>query len=239
MMCLLSLVHAQAEPPAENLTVSFSIFPLNAGDWSKIVFAPDGNVQNGVEPLIFNRLERSFNFDYDGPHPLVFYKERTNEEGLLYFEPFASPTLPPGTWEHPVILFFEFEEKGKGPTTIKVMMDSDETFPDESLVIFNTMPFPLRGALGEAPIEIPPGLSKPIEVSQFFGSQIPIIMALEHEGDLHLVLRNKMSFFPERRTLLILRKPSRPSSLRIRTQRLTEMTKDQREEELPPEEDDD
>jgi hypothetical protein len=226
IFCLLTFVgRSQSDKnDHEYLHVFFSVFPLDAGDWSNIVYAPDGDPQSGLEKLVFNRLERSYYVEYKGPAPLRFYRKLNQENGGQSLQAVGIAPFGPGKLENEVILFFEPPKEPTGLCRIIVMPDNVETFPDESLVFFNTMDINLKGILGEEEIEIPPGLSRPIDVKPYLGNHVPILLAIEHQGDLHLVLRNKISFFPDRKTLLILRTPSRPGSMRIRTQRLTEFT---------------
>lgn len=222
----------QQEP--EDLEVTFSVFPLEPSDWSGIYYAPNGDPADEPQEIIFNQLERSISYEYKGPPPLRFFRIETNEEGLETYKIVGQITPGTGRIEDDLILFFDLGKDVVEPFVITKMPDNEDTFPDESLVFFNTMPVTFQGVLGSQKLTIPPGASDPIPVSDYFTQQVPIAMAINRDNERHLVLRNKVQFSPERRTLIILRRPDRPNSLRIRTQRLTEYTGERASD--PPEE---
>jgi hypothetical protein len=225
VLCLLSLctLPAQEAEAPPRLKTSFSVFPLEAADWKGIYYAPNGNPADEATPIEFNQLERSILYPYDGPAPLTFFRKYTNPEAETVWIPVAITTPGTGDLPHDIILFFS-PAKTEGRFDVNFMPDTPETFPDESIVFFNTLNIPLVGVLNDSRILAPPGLSTPLDVSSYFEKSVPIAMAIHHQDDLHLVLRNQIRFSPERRTLIILRPPQREGSIRIRTQRLTEYT---------------
>lgn len=232
-ICFSGTLTAEENAEEEALVdLSFSVFPLEPANWEGIHYSPSGEPASELVELFFNPHERSLLHDYKGPSPLRFFRTSTNEEGEIIYQTVAAVVLTPGKRKNPLIFFFEPEEKS-GPYSISVMENSPKTFPDESLVFFNTMNIPFQGVLGTERFTLAPGVSEPIPVKKFFREPAPIALAIEHDNDIHLVLRNKIRFSPERKTLLILRKPRNPKSLRIRTQRLTEYTGDRGSDEDP------
>ena len=218
-----TLLSAQADPDAALVEISFSVFPLEPGNWEGIFFAPSGVPEEKITELRFNPHERSIKYQYKGPPPLRFFRKSTDPEGNDTFQTIAVLPLAPEKYPNPVILFFE-PKKPQESYALSVMVDSKENFPDESIVFFNTMNITFHGILGKNRITLPPGLSSPISVTPFFSEAAPILLAIEQDNDFLPVLRNKIRFAPERKTIMILRKPQNPNSLRIRTQRLTEFT---------------
>lgn len=218
-------IFAQIDNSQLLLEADFSVFPLESSNWKGILFAPDGDPNQGTQELRFNPHERTLGFSYRGPSPIRFYREVTLEDGLTDFKVVAEVAPGTGVLRDDLILFFSPVKDG-GPYKVSYMFDSRESFPDESLVFFNSMNATFEGIIGDKRITLRPGASAPIDVSAFFERPAPITLVLEHNEDLHRVLKNKLRFVPDRRTLLILRKPGSPNSLRIRTQRLTEFTGD-------------
>lgn len=224
------------EEEAPTLKLTFSVFPLDSGNWTGIFFAPKGEPSKEIKEVFFNRSERSITYEYKGPSPLVFFRTTQNEEGETLYQPVASVSFPPEPTKQNVILFFEPQkEKKDGPYDVSVMPDQGTEFPKHSIVFFNTMDVPFIGMLAEHRLMLPPGTSEVFDVSGFLSKDVPIILAIRNDEDLHLVARNQIRFSPERRTLMILRPPKRKGSLRIRTQRLTEFTGKRGEDEPPPE----
>jgi hypothetical protein len=206
----------------------FSVFPLDRANWEGIRFAPDGDPASGTETLAFNPRERSIDYTYKGPLPIRFFRAVPGPEGETLFQPVgAVGNLPRAVDDEGgrIILFFEQGgENADGPYTVHSMLDNAERFPNESIVFFNTMDVTFLGILGDNRIQLPPGASAPVNVGGYFDTPVPIAMAIRDNDDLHLVVRNKILFSPQRRTLMILRPPRNARSLRIRTQRLTEFT---------------
>lgn len=216
-----------AQPPDEvllDLEVTFSVFPMEPSDWDGVYYAPNGDPTGEVVEVGFNPHERSISYTYKGPPPIRFFRIEKDNEGNPVYKIMGRITPGEGKIEDELILFFDLGMDEREPFVITMMRDNDDTFPEESLVFFNTMPVTFQGILGDQTLQISPGQSSPIDVSPYFEKSVPIAMAINKDNDLHLVLRNKVRFSPERRTLIILRKPGRQNSLRIRTQRLTEYT---------------
>lgn len=204
------------------LNVDFSIFPLEPADWKGILLAPNGDPEDGVQELRFNPHERTLGYEYRGPSPVQFFRRSVTPEGETVFRVVGEIDLLP-TREN-LIFFFGLvdSQAAAGPYEVKYMVDSNYTFPGESLVFFNSTGATFYGILGEERVVIEPGASKPVDVSNFFESPAPIALVIRDGDNIRKVLVNKIRFSPERRTLLILRPPKSASSLRIRTQRLTE-----------------
>lgn len=218
--------HTQSGGEQQTLRINFSVFPLESSNWEGILYAPNGDPNQGTEELHFNPHQRTVGFSYNGPTSLRFYREVVLEEGLKGFEVVAEVSLGNRGIKGDLILFFSPVKKDQndGPYEVSYMFDSPSSFPDDSLVFFNSMNVTFEGILGKKRITLAPGASKPIDVSDYFDEPTPIMLVLEHNDDVHRVLKNKIRFTSDRRTLYILRKPNSPNSLRIRTQRLTEYT---------------
>ena len=218
------------EPPV--LEVGFSVFPLDSGDWEGIYYAPNGDPGDGRVELHFNPNERSVTHEYKGHPVLRFFRMAQDEEGTPVPQTVGTVNLNGLEANSKLILFFEPDSSGNR-FNISPMLDSDENFPNESIVFFNTMNVPFIGILNDRRLVLNPGKSGPVSVADFLDRDVPIALAIRDDEDIHLVANNNIRFFQDRRTLLILRPPRRPGSLRIRTQRLTEFTGDRAED--PPE----
>jgi hypothetical protein len=203
------------------MEANFSVFPLENANWQGIFYAPDGDPNIEAVEIAFNRLERSASYEYKGPSNLLFYRKSVNAEGLTVFQPVARIKMRTIKYVSDLILFFNPQTEN-GPYEIQYMLDSPSNFPEESIVFYNTMDLSFVGLVGDKSIEIPPGASAPVNVKKFFDAPTPIMVAIKSSEDLHLVIKNNISFAPDRRTLLVLRKPKSSTSLRVRTQRITE-----------------
>jgi len=230
LICGLQDVSAQPVNPDDPATVdiTFSIFPLVSGNWEGIYYLPKGDPEK-PEELRFSLYQRSKAYEYKGPAPLTFFRITTNDEGDKVFTGVGVVKLPKELTSGDLILFFD-PVKEDGPYTITKMFDSEMSYPDESMVIFNTMPITFTAAFGSQAIAIPPGASPPISIKSHTKNPVPIAMAINQDNKLHLVLKNQMRFSSGRRTLLILRKPMNEGSLRIRSQRLTESSRKEEKE---------
>lgn len=208
--------------PEVRLSIDFSVFPLEPANWTGILFAPNGDPEDGIEELRFNPHERTLGYSYRGSSPVRFFRRAKTPEGEEEFQVVGEMNLLPTRED--LIFFFGLRDSKEtsGPYEIDYMVDSNYTFPEDSLVFFNSTVATFYGILGKERIVIEPGASKPVDVSDYFGSAAPIALVIRDGDDVHKVLVNKMRFSPERRTLLILRPPKSATSLRIRTQRLTE-----------------
>lgn len=216
---------SSAEPVQNKIDVYFSVFPLDSANWRGIYFSPAGNPLDDRALLFFNPSERSPYLKYSGPPNLHFFRMVQNSEGEKTPMIIATVNLHSLENNSRLILFFDPNDDSD-TFQISVMRDTPEHFPDESIVFFNTMNIPFIGILNNTKIHLNPGLSIPISVSDFLNTNVPIVLAIRDNEDIHLVAKNNMRFSENRRTLMLLRPPRREGSLRIRTQRLTEFTGD-------------
>ncbi|MEO0508415.1 MAG: hypothetical protein AAF065_00975 [Verrucomicrobiota bacterium] len=205
------------------VSFDFSVFPLEPGNWTGILYAPNGDPEKGTKELLFNPHERTLGFSYNGPTPVVFFREMTNSEGVIEFQRVGTIDPGEGKLRDDIMLFF-LPLSETETYNVSFMFDSPNTFPEDSLVFFNTTGATFFGILGEERLRLAPGASEPIDLNGYFEEPTPIGLVIEREEGYQKVLMNKLRFSPDRRTLMILRSPKNPNSFRIRTQRLTEYT---------------
>ncbi|MEM0966920.1 MAG: hypothetical protein AAGJ81_12280 [Verrucomicrobiota bacterium] len=214
-------LQTDAEDPL-SLNFDFSVFPLESAEWKGVLYAPNGDPTDGVEELVFNPHERTLGYSYSGPAPFRVFRRLVDPEGEEFFRSVGEISLKPTRDD--LILFFSLtpDASRMGPYRIQFMVDSNYTFPEDSVVFFNSTGATFYGVLGGERVILEPGASKPTDVSSFFDSPAPIALVIRDGDQIHRVLVNRIRFFPDRRTLMILRPPASPNSMRIRTQRLTE-----------------
>jgi len=205
-----------------NILIEFSVFPLEPGDWEGLYYAPMGDPKRGVEELSFNPHERTLGYRYSGSARMRFFRKSISQEEETVYNEVGALNL--GSSDADRILFFQPHPSEPKRYQINAMEDTSQTFPDESIVFYNTTKATFQGILGNKRISLEPGQSDPIKVTDYFKEPAPIALVVRDGEDLHKVLMNKLRFSPNRRTLLILRAPQDPESLRIRAQRLTEYT---------------
>ena len=215
-----TLLSAQEAP--STVRINFSVFPLGPGDWSGLYYSPVGDPRSSVEEIFFNPHERTMGYRYSGPAEMHFYREWVDAEGALAYRTIATADLLPTNEDR--ILFFQPSPEQTKRFKVDVMIETPDSFPDQSIVFYNTTNVPFFGKLGSQHVELRPGISDPIDVSPYFEEPAPIALVVNDGKKLRKVLMNKLRFSPQRRTLFILRPPKEAGSLRIRSQRLTEFT---------------
>lgn len=223
----LSLFHkdSSAETATEEIQVVFSVLPLNKGDWENIFYAPRGNIEREAVPLKFNPLERSQAYSYQGSPDLIFYIQYRSAEGEAYYKAIGQIALNHDITQTLILVEQTQEPETQRTCKLHLVPDDPLRFPSESLVFFNTLPVTFHGVLGQQAITLRPGLNTALDVSPYFQEPAPIGLVVQDGDRKRKVLVTQIKFDPQRRTLLILRKPSRPGSFRIQTQRLTEYSK--------------
>ena len=206
------------------INVEFSVFPLEPAEWKGILYSPTGDLSNPNAALKFNPHERTLGFRYNGPTPISFFRKTKSPEGEVLYQMVAQ--VRPDKSKGKFIFFFNPSDrstsKSNGPYDVFQMEDTNKSFPKDSVVFFNATNSTFEGIFNEQLIRIKPGVSKPILVGHLTDKSTPIGLVVREGEKMHKILANNFRFYADRRTLMILRSPSKKTSMRIRLQRLTE-----------------
>ncbi len=204
---------------AEEADLHFSIFPLKRGDWTGIYYAPTGNPEKLVE-LHFNPQERSRDYPYQGPSPLRLYRKQNLADSSIHLRNVAQIDLPPS--QNKLILLFS-PRRSPEFAKIFIIADDAEHYPPNSLLLINTLNRTVTGNLASEQVELASGGTHSVDLSTFPNQYIPISLGIMEKDAFYPVVQNQWFVSPGRRNLLILHPPTRPNSLRIRTQRISEL----------------
>ncbi|MBK1858968.1 hypothetical protein JIN80_11940 [Cerasicoccus arenae] len=220
MMAALSL-SAQLNDQSR-LNLNFAVLPLDSALVEQELFYTDDgepSVSNAVE-LSLNPRERSQYYHYQGPNPMpIFHKVKDKEEKTQLIQAYqiSFPDVR-GEW----LVLLEKTTQAPPPYRSHTFLYDESAFPEGSVLFFNTTAASFSGILGENELKIEPGSNQPIDISAYYQGEAPLGLIVKDGDQIHKVLYSKLSFSPDRRTLMILRPPKRPDSYRIQAQRINE-----------------
>jgi len=214
---------ADIDDDPSRLNLEFAVLPLDSSVAKRELFYTDDGepVYSRALKLSMNTRERSDYLRYRGVNPMPIYSKGKDEEGKDILIPEYSVQFDgrSGQW---LVMLDKVRDEAAPPHRSFVMAYNEREFPEGSLLFFNTTNAKFYGVLGKERVDINPGANTPMDISQYYDSEIPVGLVVEDGEQVHKVLYSKIRFFPERRTLMILRPPKREGSYRIQAQRLTE-----------------
>ncbi|WP_309398803.1 hypothetical protein [Cerasicoccus maritimus] len=215
---------ALGEDESPTLNIRFATLPLSSDVGKEtLYYTRDGEPDlNDAVALELNPRERSGYYSYQGPNPMPVFRKELGTEGFMVLTPVYQVYVPGvrGSWL--VILEPANGQQQPLPLPSHCMEYDDSQFPEGSLLFFNSTAATFHGILGDKKIEITPGANRAIDISDYYEDEIPVGLVVKDGDKIHKVLVNKLRFYPERRTLMILRPPRREGSYRIQAQRITE-----------------
>jgi hypothetical protein len=199
--------------------VSFTVFAVERVLPQAIFYeaSPDEFVQ-----LTFSARNRSRRFTYEGGSPLNFYGERPvfgDDGSLIRPEPVASIALDQLYEE--TLLFFWQEERtpnNRNPRfRLFPMDDSEAAFPFGTFRLFNACGAPLVGQIGRERLRITTEVTEPFNVRRQLNNQqrVNMAFAIQIRDDFEMVYANQLQLSEEGRTIIVLRPPRRPGSIRV------------------------
>ncbi len=220
----------------ETVTTEVAFFPLGGASWRGLYFTPENENLSEIKEIRFNALSRTEYMPYSGPAKLSIFTKGRCEEGRETFVSIGSVRLDKSAARQILLVEesssslaemhpeYVLELPGNLENHLRafVFVDSLQTFPVNSVVFFNTMGAEFFGIFGEERISLKPGLNRPVDINRHTDTNIRVGLAV-HDGERNRrVLDSSYRFSPERRTLIVLRRPENNGSYRIRAQRLTE-----------------
>ncbi len=212
-----------AQPVDEPPTVEtvFKTMSIGRGDFSGIKVQAKEDEQ--PVSLSFSQYQRSQPIEYEGPVPIVFFREKPNPD----------PALPPiripvgsvnmnikNPVKEALFLFLPVAQESDsllggdlpGPKyKVYTLDDSLRAFPRDSLIVFNATGANLFGQVVGREMLVPDGATGPFDLSRNFTAAF----AIQTRDGPKLVFENVLQFSGEQRVIFMLRPPKRRGSLRI------------------------
>ncbi len=182
------------------------------------VFGDGGQIEASV-PVAFKTSGRSALYTYEGPSPLVFFREETVRglNGGLAIErrPMARVNLQPQVDE--MVLIF-FKNPGEGDPYIARPVDiRPDTIPEGHIVLFNATRQVLLGAIGEdvkpentGVRAIHPGVNPAVRIAP--RGRVRLAFEFQDLG-WHRVFNREYDCNPDERLLLVIYPPRFPGSI--------------------------
>lgn len=226
LLCAASLAAQDGEDLDEEelLEFDFKVYAVDRNPIEGLHYDLEGQ----AVPIEFKKKRRSDPYHYKGPKLVTFFKQDVNEEGEPVRVPIASVAMTPGNRE-PLFFFLPVTKPNEnGPKySVSVIDDSTRAFPYGSVMIFNASGAELAGKVGDRQLMLPYGPTEPMPMSRLRESRrdpwINFFFAAEvAEDEYELVFRNAILFRDDGRTILVLRPPRRPRSIKIYTYLLEE-----------------
>ncbi|GHB93418.1 hypothetical protein [Cerasicoccus arenae] len=146
-LCLQGIFAAKlfAQPTPETIRVTFSCISWNKPIGGNLYV----NAGEGMEPVSIHTMQRSKPIEYEGPNPIVFYREPSDKADGMAYVPVARVTVKPGIHE-PLFLFFGSGDEYK----IFEIEDSFDTFPVGSYRFLNLTNRNMLAQLGSNKLEL-------------------------------------------------------------------------------------
>ena len=178
--------------------------------------------------LVFERKYRSEVYTYKGPPTMVFFRRSTGPEGAVVRTPVATAAIPAEVKE-PLIFFMDApqtEATDDAPATrqrefnLVWIDDSLQSFPYGTVRVLNACGAPLKGKIGPEAVSLGYETTPPLPTSRLRSGGsgwVNIGFAVKVQDEYELVYRNDVQFDDAARSILVLRPPRRPRSLRVDT----------------------
>lgn len=189
-------------------------------------------VAEGVfEEIEFHPRGRSELLEYNGPTPILFFSERPRlgpDNQWIRPEPFAyidAEDLYPKT----LLFFWDNSADSNNSNSgfrILTLDDSESAFPFGTFRIVNTCGAPLFGQIGRERRRLSAEITQPFRIRDQLNEnrRLRLAFAIAMGRDLELVYSNELEMDQDARTLLILRPPRRPNSIRISVYSISQMS---------------
>jgi len=206
-----------AETDENQVRVDLRVFNVEREPIENLFIISDGE----IVPIKFYPKARSEIYEYEGPKRIRFYDfSRINSDN-----PAASPVMGE-VWARPgideALVFFLGKPDGELPYSLLFTDDSESHFPFGSVRVLNGTGSVLAGKVSDITMQLGFEASPPIEMDELRGeeagpgsTEVAFAFAVRMEGGYELVFANRIRFRDDQRSILVLRPPRRPRSLRV------------------------
>ena len=126
--------------------------------------------RKSATPVTFYSSSRSEKYTYEGPNPIIFFKETpapTETDTYPVQRKKVAEIALPGSGGEFLFIFFPTEGSEDESYRIYPLDDSTSAFPFGAIRLFNATQFTLEGILGRERIRLEPGPSKAYRVNSY------------------------------------------------------------------------
>lgn len=215
-----------ATPPAvAPRALQLRFYAYGEGDFSALrIEAKPGDFQ--ALPLYVSSV--SSVIDYRGSSNLRLYRDVVAPDGTRVPRPVAEVEVPEGLREVFVLVLAVPGADGEPPLRLFVSDDSRTAVPQDHLAFLNLTGAALEGVVGDTPVSLGAGLSKPVSVESYFGQRAVLVgLTVRYQDSQRIVLENRTRFHAGRRTLVVLLPPAEAGSFDIIAFRIQDLVPDE------------
>ncbi|MFP4156610.1 MAG: hypothetical protein ACLFU4_03245 [Opitutales bacterium] len=200
----LPLLHGQTGEENEPvIRAKFTVYSLERFEGLKYL---QGDRSTAASVNFFSS-SRSPVYEYEGPNPIVFFKEfagpKASEAGDLRRRVVGQISIPEPGGEY-LFIFFPDSQGGDDRYAIYPLPDSPRELPYGTIRFFNATSFTLHGIVGGDRVRFPPGPSEPFRVR---GGQLSVGFGFTHEGKFHQSFNSPLNLESGARGLLMIFPP--------------------------------
>lgn len=217
---LASIVSGQE---SETVRTEFRVIPVLSADWNGVLYRPSPG-SDFVE-LKFQSLARSFKtYEYQGPNPIVFYREDgVDESGETLYKPVGSLSVQSSEL---VVFFMRNSAIGRNGSKLEFALfgldDGPDALPMDHVSFLNLTGVQLGSRFMEENIMLEQGFNRAISLKNSLEEDIFVGMVVQNEESHRIVLKNNWRFNEGNRHIILLLPPKKAGSFRIRAYRITE-----------------
>lgn len=201
----------------DTVEIDFRVFNVERERIENLFIISDGE----TVPIRFYPKARSEVYEYEGPKRIRFYDlNRINPD-----DPALSPVLGE-VWSRPgvseALIFFLKVGDGERGYRLLFTDDSQSHFPFGSIRVLNATGSILAGRISDQSMRLGFEASQPIEMDELRdeeagpgSTEVSFAFAIQIDEGYELVFANRIRFKDDQRSILVLRPPRRPRSLRV------------------------
>lgn len=169
-----------AEVPT--IKAEFTVYSLKRIEDLKFIHGD----RKGASPLEFFSSARSPIYEYEGPNPIIFFRESpapTVEDPYAVKRTKVAEVSLPARGGRFLFIFFPDQDTESEQYRIYPLDDSKSELPNGSIRLFNATSFVLEGVFGNNKIKLSPGPSKAYRVP---GNSISLGLGFRYEDKFHM-----------------------------------------------------
>lgn len=173
-------------------------------------------------PMTFYSSSRSTEYHYEGPNPLIFFKEipapTPEDPNAVSRKKVGQVTLPEAGGKL-LMIFFPKRDSKEEDYSVYPLDDSTAALPYGAIRLFNATPYTLEGVLGKDRINLAPGPGKAYRVNS---TKTSLGLGIRHEGKFHQSFNSPLQLLKDSRGLMMIFPPFVKGSAIVQTRFITE-----------------
>lgn len=210
-----------APEPLATIDIAFHVMQVGRASVPAVRYA---SAPGQSTPVEFKSHQRTGQYRYRGPNPLVFFREAPGADGRPVRTSVGSLRLAKEIKQ--ALVFAIPRPATAGLTGDEVSFvaidDSRVSFGPDTLVIYNALPMRVGAVLGTRRFGVEPGASPPISVKEPGRGTVPMEFWIDTSEGSKLVLGGEIDFTAGNREMMILLPPRRAGSWIIQSVRVSE-----------------